>query len=75
MQNKTLNLQLDTRHFGGPRRSRKSAVAGVCETLAIGLKHERKDWSWDKGVRPKRLMLLDTTKPERAVDPLIYDLI
>lgn len=75
MQNKTTNLQLDTRHFGGPRRSRKSAVAGVCETLAIGLKHERKDWSWDKSVRPKRLMLLDTTKPERAVDPLIYDLL
>lgn len=75
MRNKTLNLQLDTRHFGGPRRSRKSAVAGVCETLAIGLKHERKDWSWDKSVRPKKIMLLDTTKPERAVDPLIYDLL
>lgn len=75
MKNKTLNLQLDTRHFGGPRRSRKSAVAGVCEMLAIGLKPERKDWSWDKSVRPKRRMLLDTTQPQRAVDSLIYDLL
>lgn len=74
MRNKTNNLQLDTRHFGGPRRSRKSSIAGVCEDMAIGLKSKRKDWSWDKSVRPKRVMLLDTTT-QRPVDPLIYDLL
>jgi hypothetical protein len=69
------NDHLDTRHFGGPRYTRNSVTARICDTLAAGVKYEKKDWSWDKDRKRKNRVIYDSRKDFTTLESDPIDLI